>query len=318
MGQPYQKPWFTCQEQIAKLRARGLETEDEKRLEELLLHIGYYRFTGYCLAFQVTVEGKRRFHPGCTESAVQQAYDFDTVLRDLLTEALEIIEVDVRSTVAHRFGAEHGPFGHRIKENFHARTDADPAPPPKEYKEFVYEDWIKTLHNEAKRSKETFVVHFRQNYTEFPDLPIWVAVETMSFTTVSKMYQGMKKEDQKPIAQRYRIQPADFETILHHLAYVRNLCAHHSRLWDKLWSIKPVLPRGKWWSAPLLPSNERLFSTVLLLFELLKHCSAMRPFTREWRVRMMSHLAKPPCSPEALWRMGLTSDWEEHPVWHSR
>jgi abortive infection bacteriophage resistance protein len=113
----------------------------------------------------------------------------------------------------------------------------------------------------------------------------------------------------------YRIQASDFGTILLHLVYIRNLCAHHSRLWDRVWSVKATLPRGKHWEPPLLPGNDRLYSTLLLVDYLLKNCPAVGYFAAEWKDRFITLLKNPLNTPAALLLMGMPAEWNKHPTW---
>jgi len=142
-----------------------------------------------------------------------------------------------------------------------------------------------------------------------------MAMEVMSFGALSKMFKGMHRTDQRVVAQRYHIQPIGLVTIFHHLVYVRNLCAHHLRLWDRVWAIKPSLPIGQSWQPPYLPSNDRLFATLLLLYHLMKCCPAVGPFPAQWRDRIKQHLANPPAVANPLHNMGMPADWDQHPIW---
>jgi abortive infection bacteriophage resistance protein len=295
---PYTKPWLSYSDQLDRLIARGLVVADRRRAEAFLAHVNYYRFSGYCLAF----EAKRHaFKDGCTFEDVRAAYEFDLGLRDTVTDALEILEVDIRATIAHEFGKSFGAFGHMDPASFFWR--------------FRHSDWLESIRIEAERSKETFVEHFKARYAEFPDLPIWIATETMSFGAVSKMFQGMNRDDQKPIAKRYGIQSSDLVSALHHLVYVRNLCAHHSRLWDREWAIKPALPKGNAWQPPLLPRGDRLFASLLLQYHLLKGCSGVRPEVQAWREQVFEQLDQPPPVVDAHARMGMPTTWRNNPVW---
>jgi abortive infection bacteriophage resistance protein len=222
-------------------------------------------------------------------------------LRDLVTEALEILEVDFRAVIAYEFGQRHGAFGHIDATTF--------------FGSFHHANWLLRLQEEADRSSELFVEHFRNNYAQFPDLPIWMAMEVMSFGALSKMFQGMIRGDQRPVARRYGVQPRDLVAIFHHLVYLRNLCAHHSRLWDRVWAIKPSLPRGTVWQPPHLPSNDRLFASLLLLYHLMKSCPAVAGLVEEWRDRLKQHLSQPPAAVNSLNKMGMPPNWENHPVW---
>ncbi len=294
----FDKPWLSCSDQVALLQSRGLVVREASAAAEFLSHVNYYRFSGYCLAFE---SSRHRFLPGVTFERVRDCYDFDRVLRDLVLEALELTEIDFRTAIAHHFGRTHGPFGHTQPAAF--------------YRGFDHAIWLRKVRDETARSREPFVTHYQTNYSGFPDLPVWMATEVMSFGALSLMFKGMQRADQRAVAARYPLQRSHLGSWIHHFVYVRNLCAHHSRLWDRVWAIKPVLPPGKAWSRPLLPGNERVFATLLMLYELLKRCPAVAPLDHEWRIRLHALLAKPPEAPHALERMGLTNDWYAHPVW---
>jgi len=295
---PYQKPWRSYPDQLAALVARGLVVNDHKAVQAFLAHVNYYRFSGYCLAFE---QQRHQFSGGCTFEQIRSAYEFDMTLRDLVTEALEVLEVDFRTAIAYSFGEKHGAFGHTNPANF--------------FSSFKHDDWLLRLRDEADRSSELFVEHFKSHYAQFPDLPIWMAMEVMSFGGLSKMFQGMLRDDQKAVARRYAVQPRDLVTILHHLVYIRNLCAHHSRLWDRIWRVTPTLPKGNSWQAPHVPSNDRLFSTLLLLYYLMRCCPTMNGLAKQWRDRLKQHLSQPPSIQHPFDRMGMPSNWDRHPGW---
>jgi len=299
----YAKPWLPYKDQAALLASRGLTIANAAAAEAFLSHVNYYRFSGYCLAFE---KNRHAFLPGVTFDDIQAAYAFDASLRDLLNESLEVIEIDIRCCLAYHFGQKHGAFGH-----------IDPGKFIQNIHQFDHAEWLNRLHEEIDRSSELFVKHFRRTYVEYPDLPIWVLTELMSFGTLTRMYRGMNKPDQRAVSNRYRIQAGDFGTILLHLVYVRNLCAHHSRLWDRPWSVRPVLPRGNSWQPPYVPSNERPFSTLLLSYYLLKNCAAVNTFATEWRDRLHGLLAHLPNTPVALTKLGMPADWKKNPIWTS-
>lgn len=294
----FTKPWCSYAAQVQLLQQRGLTVADPQSAELFLTHLNYYRFSGYCLAFE---QHRHKFNAGTTFENIVAAYQFDLALRDLLTEALEVVEVDLRAAIAHDFGEKHGAFGHTSPSNF--------------FQNFNHSDWLEGLRREADRSNDLFVNHFRQTYSEFPDLPVWIVTEVMSFGTLSHMYKGMVRFDQSSIAKRYGIQPIFLQSWMHHCVYVRNLCAHHSRLWDRVWSIKPAFPPISDWQPPLLPSNRHLFCTLLLLRRFMSRIPVIQPFAGQWKQRVEQHLSQPPATPNPLGSMGLTNKWREHPIW---
>lgn len=299
MNQPYPKQWLSHADQVRLLQQRGLIVSDFAKAAQFLSHLNYYRFSGYCLAFE---SHRHTFARGTTFEQVADAYQFDLVLRDLLGEALEVIEVDLRAAIAYHFGSHYGAFGHTDAKNFFARVH--------------HQNWLTRVQEEAKRSSERFILHFRQAYSEFPDLPVWIVTEVMSFGGLSKMFKFMARTDQKAIARRYSLQALVLESWMHHVVYIRNLCAHHSRLWDRVWSIKPTLPHGSGWKAPNLQSNHHLFATLLMLRYWLKRIPAVSSFAYDWKLRVESHMAMLPSTRNPEGRTGLTTNWTSNPVWN--
>jgi abortive infection bacteriophage resistance protein len=186
----YNKPWLSIADQVKQLEARGLVVADRAKAEAFIEHTSYYRFSGYCLAFENT---RHVFSGGTNFELIKDAYVFDANLRDLFREATELIEVDLRSIVAHAFGEKHGAFGHIDATKFHPK--------------FKHSEWLSKLQHETKRSSEIFVNHFRRRYRQFPDLPIWATTEVMSFGALSLMISGMWKSDRQLIARKYKLSP---------------------------------------------------------------------------------------------------------------
>lgn len=296
--QKYTKPWLSVADQISLLEKRGLAVPDKRAAEVFLSHLGYYRFSGFCLAFEKT---RHEFQENAQFPAVVDSYYFDVALRDLLMEALEAIEVDVRAAVAYIFGNKCGAFGHVDKSNFRGSFD--------------HETWLTKVSEEVERSSELFVDHFRATYEGFPQLPFWISTEVMSFGAVSKMFGGFRDEFQSSVANRYGFQKGVLESALHHFSYVRNICAHHLRLWDRSWSITPQLPHGDHWKPPLIPDRSKAFVSILLVYRILKKCKNCEQFSRDWRRRINELLKTPPACESALLKMGLPEKWFEHPLW---
>ena len=280
------------------LETRGLVVADPTAAAEFLAHVNYYRLSGYCLAFE---QARHQFVKDTTFEQVRRSYDFDLSVRDLLNEALELVEVDFRTCVAHHFGKARGTFGHTQAASFD--------------RGFNHANWLDHFRKEVTRSKERFVIHFQTTYQGFPDLPVWVATEVMSFGCLSTMFSGMESVDQKVIALRYGLQPMILQSCMHHLVYVGNLCAHHARLWDRIWSIKPVMPAGKAWGPAALSDNRRLACTLLLLYRVLRRCPATDTFADAWKLRAETVLADPPAAPNALFHMGMVPSLTANPLW---
>lgn len=294
----FSKTWKSCIEQVEILESRGLLVTDRQAAADFLAHINYYRFSGYCLAFE---SSRHVLLPGTRFEDICAAYQFDLRIRDLFNEALEVAEVDIRTAVAHSFGRTYGPFGHTDSRSFHGT--------------FNHVGWLQRLRVQARESREPFVLHFARTYREFPDLPIWMLTEIMSFGSLSLMFKFMHEKDRRAIGARYAVQPTYLASWLHHLVYVRNLCAHHARLWDRVWAIKPSLPTSQDWASARPPSNDRLFTSLLILHQLMKRCPCLGAFRLEWVARVASLFKDAPACPDPLARMGLPPTWRSHPLW---
>jgi abortive infection bacteriophage resistance protein len=296
---PFSKPWLPYRDQLRLLVSRGLGIDDSARAATILSHLKYYRFSGYCLAFEAR---RHQFRSGVSFEQVYGAYEFDRELRRLLTEALEWVEIDVRTVVAHEFARRHGPFGHLDAAVF--------------YRLFDHHAWLERAREAARRSNEVFVAHHRDRYREFPDLPIWVLVEILSFASVSRLFAGMLREDQKAVAGRYARQPGDLASWLHHLSYVRNSCAHYARIWDRIHPIAPRRPAGASWTTTTVPRNDRIYMTLLVLASMVSRIDALSVARRAWARRVEEHVeTRTPCLDHAMSQMGLPPDWMAHPEW---
>ena len=295
----YTKTWLSVSDQLARLENRGLAIQDRGAASDFLGHLNYYCFVGYGLAFE---QARHSYLSGITFEQIREAYEFDRTLRDLFTESIELIELDLRAATAHFFSKAHGPFGHTNPAVF--------------FNGNRHYDWLVEIRKESGRATDIFVKHHEATYKEFPDLPIWVATEIMSFGALSKMIQCMVKNDQKPISGRYGLQPDTLVSFVHHLVYIRNLCAHHARLWDRVWAIAPRLPAGNMWQPPLLPQNTRLFSSLLVQAVFLRNIRAEKDFIRDWKQRVQALIvSRLPACPDPLTKMGLPDGWQDHPLW---
>ena len=305
---PFNKPWLSVDDQVKKLADRGLIIEDENNAKAFLRHLGYYRFAGYLLAFEVS---RHQYVSGTTFAHVQSAYEFDARLRDLLREGIELVEVDLCSAIAYSFGKQHGAFGHTKADNFHQQFgnfhgESEPV---------YHTQWLQWLRREANRSQEIFAQHFRRNHIEFPDLPIWAVSELMTFGQMARMVRALKRVERKQISDLYGLPESVLRSLVLHLTYVRNCCAHNLRLWDKKWAVQPEFPRHPDWQAPVLTTNKRVFATVLLIKQLLDSCTAIESAVESWRDRMTELLSQPPNLKSANTKLGLPTGWKNHPVW---
>jgi abortive infection bacteriophage resistance protein len=246
----YKKTFKTYSEQLEILIQRGLIVEDKELAKSYLKKLNYYRFSSYCIPFQ---KEKDKFYDNIFFSDILRLYDFDSSLRALLFVILEKVEVQLRTLMAYFFGKVHGPWGYTDASSFNYN--------------FSHDDWFTNINREIERSNEVFIKHFKDKYRESPYLPVWMVVEIMSLGSISCMFQGMKYADQKELSKEFGVKRKVVISWLHHLNYIRNTCAHHNRLWNRLFRIKPKVPDDHFGEF-LKENNDKLFATFSILLYL--------------------------------------------------
>ncbi len=224
----FSKPAKTYEEQLAILEGRGLTVENRSFALHCLAHHNYYRISAY--RFPLTEPGKPdRFLPGTTFGNMWGLYCFDRQLRTLVMEALKRLEISVRSHWAYILGHEYGAQAYEIPSVFRNAQRHTSA--------------LNRLDDELARSHEVFVSHFKNKHnTHRP--PIWAVCEIMTFGLLSRFYENIGHEhDRKKIAGIYGISPDLMKSLLEHGVYIRNLCAHHARLWNRRFTITVAIPK---------------------------------------------------------------------------
>ena len=233
----YSKPPLSIEVQANQLQQRGLQCDAPDRLRHYLTHIGYYRLSAYWLPFEHPVAAdtsgrSHNFQPGTTFDQVLDLYIFDRKLRLLVMEALERIETSVRSHWGNALAVRHGSHAHMQPELFNSpwQHAAD----------------IARLASDLKESKEAFVVHYRERYSTPYLPPIWAVAETLSLGTLSRWFKSTRDTSAKhEVAQSLGMPTIDIlEKVLHALTPVRNICAHHGRLWNRRFALQlPIIRR---------------------------------------------------------------------------
>ncbi|WP_444893516.1 Abi family protein [Microbulbifer sp. TRSA001] len=306
MPEIYSKPALTFSQQLDQLQQRGLIINDAQIAEKKLHSISYYRLSGYWYPFRArNPHGQllNTFVPETTFDQVVQLYEFDRQLRSLVLDALERVEIALRTQVTYHIAHQYGPFGHTKSQNFHPN--------------FKHQDWIAKLEEETKRSSDKFIRHYRQKYSGFPTVPIWLLSEVMTFGSLSFLYRGLRNqkkenvEDKKKIADHFNLHHKRLENWLHTLTYVRNVCAHHSRLWNRELAIRPDKVKDPLWLPPQTPRNDRIFYILLILQYLQREIGD----GNDWAYEIENLIEPIATVPNYQIAMGLPEEWKEHPLW---
>jgi abortive infection bacteriophage resistance protein len=169
------------------------------------------------------------------------------------------------------------------------------------------------LADDLDSSKEVFVAHFRNQYGgDHTYMPVWVATEIMTFGNVLTMYQGAPNPIKMKIAAPLGIHDAVLSSWLLALNTIRNICAHHSRLWNRKLGNMPMIPKQKNdpnWHVPIVVGNDRVFGVLTIL----KYCLDRIAPQSSWSERLFELLDSYPEIP--LSSMGFPQNWKSCPIW---
>ena len=291
----YNKPPLSCEKQIDLLASRGLTITDQPKAEKFLSQVNYYRFSAYCLPFELK---RHQFHSGVTFERIQQLYEFDRRLRFLIDEALEVVEISVRTIVSYHLACKYGAFAHEDANIF--------------FDKGKHTEWITKIHEEINRSKETFINHYKNKYEGFPQIPAWMAVEVMSFGVLSQLYYNLLRDDQIAIAKVIGYHSSVLSSWLHTFTYIRNICAHHSRIWNRELAIAIIVPRQGGWH---VVNTKRIGSVIFAINNLLSKLSIEEKIKADWKAEIKTLLDQPANMPQFYRGMGLLDSWKESPLW---
>lgn len=271
----YAKPYLTIDEQIDLLVYRGLRIVDRSVARDLLTGVNYYRLTGYAIPFSIDRE---HFKPNASLADLVNVYIFDRKARDVMSEALEAIELGFRAAFCRAFAEGLGPLCYRDSGNFRSTS--------------TFKATLARIDSEIARSNEPYIQHFRANYLA-DEIPIWAAVEVCSFGTLTKLYSNLKKPYQQKVARVYSIKCDILDSYLHHLVVMRNCCAHHARLFDrKFFGYRPL---NEWRNTPNASLDTRtFFAQLLLVFRMLRTLPSVCFDRKRWRRSVLRLLLTAP------------------------
>lgn len=337
----YNKPFRTVREQIEILKSREMIINDDARAEETLTKIGYYRLSGYWYPYRVretdssgkVTNVKSQLRTNVTLESIYQIYKFDQGLRNLIFQAIGVLEIGLRFQIGHTLG-RRSAFAHRESNCLgpHFTTIGDS---PKVTAQEVNQDcdegnsrktkkskhkaWLDEFEKEETRSKETFTAHFQSKYG--PHLPVWVATEIMNLGTLSQLYSGAHESDREQIAANLDLidgasgEAALLSNWLNHLRHVRNISAHHSRLWNRDLTVNIA-------EAPSIQelihltgsSRRRVYGSIVIIIYLLARIAPQS----DWREQIRAYVTEQTVELNLeLQTLGFPQEWDQELIWQA-
>lgn len=295
----FDKPALGVEQQIEKLASRGMTFGNPERAAHYLAELNYYRLSGYWLRHEAD-HASHQFEPGTTFEAVLDDYLFDRGLKLLILDAVERLEVSIRTRWAYVVGLRHGAHAHLDSALFKPRSQ-----------NWSHPTAVARLVAGVEDSRERFIRHLRTTYDELLP-PIWASVEVMSLGQISRWFANLRHAaDRNAIAEPYGIDEVLLVSFLHHISVVRNICAHHARYWDRELPFKAQLPR-KHPDALVFSldhaGQSSAYNTLTLLGWLIGRISP----GQTWIQRVSNHVTQ---HAPAMAVMGFPADFSQRPIW---
>jgi len=214
------KPALSFEEQLELMKSRDLIVKNEDFAVKVLSRVNYYKLSGYSLHLKSGDD----YIPGTTFEEIYEIYLFNKKLSILIVDLLESVEDHFKISFANLLARKYGADAH-LNSSIYANQDY--------FKSFC------RLYNREK-SKQRKVKFLQHNIAKYGELPIWVAIEILSFGPISKLYRNLDSAtDKKEIADEFLSQkkmtvtPYYLQNWLQVAGMLRNRCAHYSRVYNR-------------------------------------------------------------------------------------
>ncbi len=220
----YTKKALTYQQQLDLLESRGLIINNRDKALHLLENLSYYRLSGYFYPQLTAAKSEHTFKENSYFESSFKMYCFDRELRLLLLSNIEKIEIAFRAKLTYILSHRYDSFWYTYDKLF---KDQD-----------MHNRSVESIKQSTKDSTEEFVLNYRRKYLD-NYLPSWMALEIVTFSHLSKIYENLTDTKSKSdISDHFGLPYQLFENWLLIVTYIRNICAHHSRFWNREFSLK--------------------------------------------------------------------------------
>lgn len=296
----YPKQILTIAQQVQSYIDAGMVITSRADVEKALKSVGFYRLRGY--SFHLYDNAAKKYVPGTKFEDILKLYQFDQELSVLIFSMISKIEVALRV---------------RLVEALLVHGEALVLQDSSIFKEKkLYWQNMSTIASEIARSNDVFIRHNFDNHDG--EVPVWAAVEVLSFGTLSKIIKNLKTgtgSSYSILAANYQykskkgnlINPSQkmLASWIQSISALRNMCAHNSRIYNRTIHTTPEVPDVDKITPP---------STHNGLYQILLAMKYLRSSDDEWTVFVdeFDNLVQKNNSIISLTAMNLPTDWKSH------
>ena len=295
------KPPRNITDQLQLLKERGMLFQNETEAIHYLQNISYYRLKGYWWDMQAD-RVEHIFTSKSYFEDVIKRYNFDRHLRLILFDAIERIEIALRTKMIYHLSLTYGSTWY-LQDNLFVDT-------------VKYNEHLAKLREEFTFSQEIFIKDHKRRYPNI-DAEAWKIMEIASMGTLSKFYKNLNHQlpEKSLIAKEMGLNlHNELSSWLEAVVYVRNIIAHHSRLWSRNMVKKPIVninnPSELWFDKPL--SQVQTKKPFLIISTMIYLCNKVTP-NHNIKTKILELIADNPKVP--VYKLGFLNNWKNQPLW---
>jgi abortive infection bacteriophage resistance protein len=287
---------------IARLVELGFYISDSDSGEDSLQKVRHYipmigvaRFDEYAYPFKKEM-ARQRTRVGV--SNVLRLYKFDRKLRLLSLDAIERIEIAVKSAVQSELVDIRGPEWFRNSQFVDSLGSGL-------YRELEHDVFQLPLMTDERGRRKAL--------SEFPSERI---MDVLSYKRIERLLTGLRRQHRKNVASRFNDVSAELlVSWFSSFRFVRNTAAHHTRLWNMWFRVAPTIHSG-WYGTfgGALPKGyeKRYYAQALAMYYLLKRIAR----NTRWHYRLHELMsAEGPDLLDIPYIMGFPPDWDKSSFW---
>lgn len=180
-------------------------------------------------------------------------------------------------------------------------------------KRFIFIPMTKAAYSKAALTYQQQLEQLKERGLHIPDENYLLhLLEVTSFGSLSVMYRNLKPgREKREIAGAFGLADKVFSSWLHSIVYLRNVCAHHARLWNRVMSIQPLIPRKpryKWIDGKSV-ENDKTYYILSMLVYLMNRIKSENDVVERFKTLLTKY---PNIAPKA---MGFPANWKNEPLW---
>ena len=293
----------SIEEQIELLKNRGMQFRNILKAPHFLSNISYYRLKGYWWEMQKDSK-EHIFKENVFFEDVIDLYNFDRHFRSIVFNAIERIEISLRTKLIYHMSLAYGAEWYLNKAYFHFNS----------LSKFNFKKFLEKISNDIGQSREEFIVtHVKNHPDEKPES--WKALEVITLSTLSKLYSNLNSQLQakSKIANEFGVNSSkDLSSWLRTITFIRNLIAHHSRLWNRTMTNSYSWPKNSRYPLLSYTPNEKKKKKIFPILAAIIYMNDRISPESSLKQKLFELFEQFPNTPS--YKMGFPTGWKNEPI----